>query len=65
MTFVILASTGNLIDSFDDESEALAALDAIVHADPDAAGEVALIEYDDEGMPVRDAVGPDLGAAVR
>ena len=66
MTFVILASTGNLIDSFDEETEARAALEAIVEGDPSAAGEIALIEYDDDGMPVGEAlVGPDLGAALR
>lgn len=60
MTFVLLASTGNLIDSFDREAEARAPVDAIVEADPDAAGEVAIIEYDDDGMPVGEAVvGPD------
>ena len=65
MTFVILATTGNLIDSFDQEAEARAALEAIVEADPDAAGEVAIIEYDADGMPVGDAVaGSDLGARI-
>jgi hypothetical protein len=64
-TYVILDSTANLVDSFDQEAEARRALEAIVRQDPDAADEYALIEYDDDGRPVDDAlIGSELGAHV-
>jgi hypothetical protein len=37
VTFAIFDSTANLVDSFDDRSEARAALENIVRQDPDAA----------------------------
>jgi hypothetical protein len=61
MNYVILDSTANLVDSFDDETQARAALEAIVRLDPRSAGEYALIAYDEDGQPVGDAVlGSDL-----
>jgi hypothetical protein len=61
MHFVILDSTANLVDSFDSESEARAALLEIVRQDPDAAGEYAMLPYDDDGHVAGDAVvGSDL-----
>lgn len=61
-TYVILDSTANLVDSFDQEAEARRALETIVRQDPDSADEYALIEYDDDGKPVDDAlVGSELG----
>lgn len=60
--YVILDSTANLVDSFDDEGEARDALEAIVRQDPDAADEYALFTHDDEGNPVGEIrTGADLG----
>jgi hypothetical protein len=60
--YVILDSTGNLVDSFDTEAEAHAELERIVKQDPDAADEYAMIQYDDHGHPVGEAlVGSQLG----
>lgn len=61
-TYVILDSTASLVESFDREADARHALEAIVRQDPDSADEYALIEYDDDGRPVDDAlVGSELG----
>lgn len=54
--FVILTSDGNLVESFDSESEARASLERIARQDPDAAAEYAMIVYDDAGYPVGNAV---------
>jgi hypothetical protein len=43
MNFVILDSTANLVDAFDQEEEARAALETIVHQDPESADEYALL----------------------
>lgn len=62
--YVILDSTANLVESFDNEGEARAALQDIVRQDPDAADDYALIAYDDHGHPTGDPVtGAALGAA--
>jgi hypothetical protein len=55
MHYSLLDSAGNLIDSFDDEHEAHEALTAILRADPDASGEVAIVTYDDHGEPTGEA----------
>ena len=55
-SFVILDSTANLVDSFDDEMQARAALQAIAQQDPDTADEYALLAYDDDGRAVGEAV---------
>jgi hypothetical protein len=52
MNYSLFSSTGNLIDWFDDESEARAALQRIVAAEPAAADDVALFIADDEGRVV-------------
>jgi hypothetical protein len=68
MTYVVLDSTANLAESFDDETEARAALQAIVHLDPASAGEYALLSYDENGRPVGEAVlgiRPDPHAGIR
>jgi hypothetical protein len=49
MTYTLMASTGNMIDWFDNEPEARAALQRIVESDPAAADDVALFISDDEG----------------
>jgi hypothetical protein len=56
MRYVILDSTANLVDSFDDADEARAALAEIVRLDPHSADEYALLTYDETGRPVGDAV---------
>jgi hypothetical protein len=63
--FVILDSTANLVESFDRESEARAALEAIVQQDSESADEYAILKYDDNGNPVGQAVtGPQLNTSV-
>ena len=52
MDYVLLSSTGNLIDSFKDEAAARAALQQIVATEPEAAEDVALLTYDEGGRPV-------------
>ena len=52
MNYSLFSSSGNLIDSFDDETEARAALRRIVEAEPDAAEDVALFVSDDTGKLV-------------
>lgn len=54
MHYVLLSSTGNMIDSYEEEPAARAALQRIVDAEPDAAEDVALIAYGDDGEPVGD-----------
>lgn len=62
--YVILDSTANLVDSFDREDEARAALEKIAREDPDSADEYALLTYDDHGHPVGAAiVAADLAHA--
>jgi hypothetical protein len=59
--YVILDHTANLVESFDSEAEGRAELEAIVRQDPDAADDYAMITYDDEGLPVGEALlGTDL-----
>jgi hypothetical protein len=52
MDYSLFSSTGNLIDSFSDESEARAALQRIVEAEPDSADDVALFIADEAGAVV-------------
>ena len=64
MTYSIFASTDNLVDAFDDHDEAIAALTALVTAEPDAADDVFLVTQDDDGHMVRKTVyGSSLVAA--
>jgi hypothetical protein len=56
MTYSIFASTGNLIDAFDDREAALAALTAIVRVEPDSADEVFLVAQDEDGHFVGETV---------
>jgi hypothetical protein len=52
MDYSLFSSSGNLIDSFSDETEARAALQRIVEAEPDAADDVALFIADEGGTIV-------------
>ncbi len=63
MHYVLLSSTGNLIEAHDSEADARAALSPIVQAEPEVAEDVALIVYDDDGMPVGDPVFLPTSAA--
>jgi hypothetical protein len=65
MHYVLLSSTGNLIGSYDGESAASAALRRIVAAEPEAAEDVALFTYGDDGMPVGDPVFATAPTSVR
>jgi hypothetical protein len=56
MHYVLLTSTGNMIDSYERESAARAALQRLVDAEPEAAEDVALMTYGDDGRPVDDPV---------
>ena len=56
MHFAILSSDANLVESFDQEDDARAALQAIVQLDPDSASEYAILTYDDSGQQVGDAI---------
>jgi hypothetical protein len=64
MTYSIFDSTGNPVDAFDDHDAAVAALTAIVTAEPDAADHVFLVAQDDHGRLVGETVyGSSLVAA--
>jgi hypothetical protein len=52
MDYSLFSSSGNLIDAFDNESDARAALQRIVETEPDAADDVALFISDDDGKVV-------------
>lgn len=65
MYYAILDSTGNLVESFDDEREARAALEQSVREEPEAAEHLALLTYDDDGEPVGDAITISAPAAAR
>jgi hypothetical protein len=51
-TWALMDSSGNLIDSFDDEGIARDALRQILEADRENAEHVALIGFDADGDPV-------------
>jgi hypothetical protein len=55
MQFTILDSRGNVVASYDDDLTARAVFHAIVAVEPEAADHLALLTYDDEGMPVGEA----------
>jgi hypothetical protein len=65
MYYVILDSTGNLVESFDEERQARAMLERLVGEEPDAAEHLALLTYDEHGEPVGDAITFSAHAATR
>jgi hypothetical protein len=65
MHYVLLSSTGNMIDSFDEEQVALAALRRIVEAEPEAAQEIALMTYGDDGQPTGDPRFAEAPSVIR
>jgi hypothetical protein len=54
--FVILSSDANMVESFDREDEALAALEQIAQHDSESADEYAMLQFDDAGHPVGEAM---------
>ncbi len=60
--YVILDSNANMVESFDRDDEAHAALEAIVRQDPDGADDYAMMQYDNRGHPVGEAL---LGSEIR
>lgn len=56
MYFTILDNTANAVDTFTSEREAVAALEAMVENDPEAADDLLLLRYDDDGNPVGEAL---------
>lgn len=60
--YVILDSNASLVESFDQEDEARATLEEIVRQDPHNGDEYAMVQYDNSGHPVGQAlVGSELG----
>jgi hypothetical protein len=59
--YAILDSHANLVDAFDREDEARAALEALAHQDPAEADQYALLTYGDDGQPIGEAL---LGADI-
>jgi hypothetical protein len=52
MNYVLLSSTGNMVESYEEESIARAALQRIVDAEPEVAEDIALMTYGEDGLPV-------------
>lgn len=52
MYYALIDSTGNLIDTYDSEGAAKAALAEFVRDEPEIADHVAVLAYDDQGEPV-------------
>ena len=64
MFYAILDSTGNLVESFDEERQAGAMLERLVGEEPDTAEHLALLTYDEHGEPVGDAITMTVSAHV-
>lgn len=56
MAFVIMDSTGNALDSFEERDAALAGLRALALDDPCQASDLALLTFDDQGHATDEAV---------
>jgi hypothetical protein len=65
MHYAIFDSTGNLVESFEDEQSARKALDHIVDAEPEAAEHVALFVHGEDAMPVGDPIFARAVSGVR
>ncbi|MGA7704534.1 MAG: hypothetical protein WB998_06520 [Solirubrobacteraceae bacterium] len=65
MDYAIFDSTGNLIESFEDEQSAREALDRIVAGEPEAAEHVALFVCGEDGMSVGDPIFARTVSVVR
>jgi hypothetical protein len=63
MTYSILSlASGNILESYEAEDLALQAAYRICDAEPVAFSSVALVTFDDHGMPVYSLDGDDLAA---
>lgn len=60
MNYSIFDSTGNLVASFDNETEARRALQEIADSEPGAAHDIALFAFEDDGTPVGEAIHPRM-----
>jgi hypothetical protein len=58
MYFGIFDSAGNALSWYDDEQAARAGLDRMVEGVPDAAENLVIFQFDDQGDPVGDAILP-------
>ncbi len=65
MHYAIFDSTGNLVESFEDESSAREALEHIVDSEPEAADHVALFICEDDGAPIGDPIFAHAVSGVR
>jgi hypothetical protein len=65
VVYAIFDSTGDLIESFEDERSAHEALDRIVAGEPEAAEHVALFVCGEDGMPVGDPIFARTVSGVR
>ncbi len=63
MTYSLFASTGNLIDWFENESDARTALQQIVDREPECAHEVALFVCGDDGAALAGPIHAAPGSA--
>ena len=58
MYFSIMDIGGNVLRWYDDEAAAREALDRMVEADPGAAEDLVIIQFDENDEPVGDAILP-------
>ncbi len=54
--------TGNAVAWFDSEDAALEAISRVLRAEPEAIGELGLVEFDEHGHPQRVRQGDELSA---
>lgn len=60
MTYMILDSNGNALDSFNTFSVAALLLEEIVRQNPDYKDEFVIVEYDEEGHAINACKYEDL-----
>jgi hypothetical protein len=65
MHYALLSSTGNMVDSYEEEGIARAALQRIVDAEPEAVEDVALMIYDEDGQLVGGPVFAEAPSGLR
>ncbi|MEA2440671.1 MAG: hypothetical protein QOH76_2095 [Thermoleophilaceae bacterium] len=58
MYFGVIDIAGNVLSWHDDEASARAALDRMVESAPEAADEIVVFEFDDNGDPVGEPILP-------
>lgn len=64
MYWALFDSTGNLVESYDSEAEARAALERMVEQHPEGADELAIITFDDAGNAVDEAITVDASGSL-